>query len=222
SGFCHKLEAYLRAVSLPYTVVPVYPNSAPKGKVPYLGIDDFLVADSHLIIKQLKERGIGKDLNRGLTEPQQGESRAWQAWVEEVVYPCEIYERWQDDEGWAVTAAETFTHVRWPLRPLLAWYFRRRTTNALWYGGVGRHSLAEVYELEEEFVGALEDRLRDGREYFHGTGEMTEVDVVLYAFLVQGVSQGKGNRRFTELVRGRRLVREYARRLLSKLFPEYD
>ncbi|TFK57691.1 hypothetical protein OE88DRAFT_1671850 [Heliocybe sulcata] len=221
SGFCQKLESYLRANSIPYEDAAAYPFQAPKGKVPFVTLaDGEKMPDSHFIIRHLKATGLSKDLDAGLTPAQKADSRAWQAWLEEIIYPSMVYERWVDDRGYAETAKD-FQGSPWPLSSLLPWYFRRRITNGLYYQGVGRHSLDEVHTLEKEFVDALDAKFADGREYFHQTEAPTEIDVVLYAFLTQGLSQ-KGNAYFTGLVMEKKALKEFARKMLAKLHPEYE
>ncbi|EPQ61125.1 hypothetical protein GLOTRDRAFT_69355 [Gloeophyllum trabeum ATCC 11539] len=221
SGFCQKLDSYLRATSIPYENVPSYPFSAPKGKLPYITTPKGeVIPDSHFIIQHLKASGVSKDLDAELTPAQKGDSRAWQGWLEEVVYPCMVYERWVDDAGYAQTAAG-FNTIPWPFRAIVPWYFRRRITGRLKAQGTGQHSLEEVHTLEKEFVDALDAKFSDGREYFHQTATPTEVDVFIYGFLVNGLSQ-RSNAYFNKLVLGKVAIKGFVRRMLERLHPEYE
>ncbi|KZT22102.1 hypothetical protein NEOLEDRAFT_1138443 [Neolentinus lepideus HHB14362 ss-1] len=222
SGFCQKLESYLRATSVPYEYVTAYPFQAPKGKVPFVTMPSGeKIPDSHFIIRHLKATGVTKDLDADLTPAQKADSRAWQAWLEEIVYNCMVYERWIDDAGYVESAKEFQDQAPWPLGSLLAWYFRRRIRNALYYAGIGRHSIDEVHTLEKEFVDALDAKFADGREYFHETSSPTEIDIFLYAFITQGLSQN-GNPYFTGLVMEKRALKDFAKKMLEKLHPEYE
>lgn len=68
------------------------------------------VPDSHFIIQYLVEKKLIKDPDElaGLTTVQEAESRAFQAYVEEVLYLAILYDRWYVDENYAVATQEEF------------------------------------------------------------------------------------------------------------------
>ena len=222
SGYCQKLETYLRAASYKdYTLIGSLPFTAPKGKLPYIilthGASTTPIADSHFILKHLIQTGVVKDLDAGLSDSEKADSRAWQAWTEELVYPALCHTRWLRPENFA-TMSENVP-VPWVLKPILARYFRYRISSALYGHGVGRHSDEEIDILLKEYVDALENRL-EGREWFHGS-KLSGVDVVVYAFLVNAVGE-KGNPGYTKLILGRSRIKELIRRGTKLWFPEYE
>jgi glutathione S-transferase len=222
SGYCQKLETYLRAASFKdYTLVPSLPFTAPKGKLPYIilthGGSTTSIADSHFILKHLIQTEVVKDLDAELNESEKADSRAWQAWTEELVYPALCHTRWLRPENFA-TMSENLP-APWLLKPIVARYFRYRIGSALYGHGVGRHSDEEVDILLKEYVDALEKRM-DGRAWFH-ENNMSSIDIVIYAFLVNAVGE-KGNPDYTKLILGRPRIKELIRQGTRSWFPEYE
>ena len=127
------------------------------------------IPDSHFIIQYLVEKGIIKDPDElaGLTAAQRAESRAFQVYVEELLYLAIVYDRWCVDENYVVTSKETFGDTPWPVQSLLSWFFRRRVTGVLYSAGIGRHSPEEVHCLQKEALEALEAKYAE-HKYFHG------------------------------------------------------
>lgn len=158
-----------------------------------------------------------KDLDAGLSDSEKADSRAWQAWTEELVYPALCHTRWLRPENFAIMSENI--SVPWLLKPILARYFRYRIGSALYGHGVGRHSDEEIDILLKEYVDALENRL-EGREWLHGS-KVSSIDIVVYAFLVNAVGE-KGNPGYTKLILGRLRIKELIRRGTKLWFPEYE
>jgi len=226
SGFCQKLEAFLRYSKISYELRDTYPFNAPKGKVPYAEIthdgQTVTIPDSHFIIQYLVEKAIIKDPDElaGLTAAQKAESRAFQAYVEEVMYLAIVYDRWYLDENYAVTSREEFGNFSWPLRSFLPWFFRRRVKGVLYSAGVGRHSPEEVHRLQKEAFEALEAKYAD-HKYFHGGELPSRIDLTVYGFLANILSTDT-NPYFADLVLKSTVLRPFVRDMTQSLFPEYE
>ncbi|KAG0705684.1 hypothetical protein DFH29DRAFT_1077462 [Suillus ampliporus] len=80
SGFCPKLEAFLRSSGISYELGETFPMKAPKDKARR---ENRRCADSHFTIRYLVENGLVKDPDTVavLTPVQKGESIAWQAYI---------------------------------------------------------------------------------------------------------------------------------------------
>lgn len=223
SGYCQKLETFLRVSGFKdYTLHTMAPNQAPKGKLPYIEVvhDDGRIegiADSHFIVRHLIENQIVPDPDTNLTAAQRAESRAWQAWIEELIYPTVVYTRWGPPANFAATKAAL--PIPWYILPLVAWNLRRNILNALWVSGVGRHTDEERYRLLREYAEALEARL-EGAEFFHGD-EPTMIDMIVYGFIANALDQ-PGNPEYTALLLGSERLRRYTAVLTRKWFPEYE
>ncbi|OAX40176.1 hypothetical protein K503DRAFT_714963 [Rhizopogon vinicolor AM-OR11-026] len=226
SGFCQKLETFLRFSDISYELAETLPGKAPKGKVPFADIKHdgktVSVADSHFIIGYLVENGLIEDPDTvaGLTPVQKGESRAWQAYIEEVLYHAIVRDRWYIDENYAVTSQEIFGGMSWPVRPLLAWYLRRSVMQSIWNAGTGRHSQEEAQSLQKEAFEALEARM-SGHLYFHGGERPTRIDLTVYGFLANTLAT-EGNPYWASMVLGSSTLLGFTKKMTTSLFPEYE
>ena len=55
SAFCVKLETYLRMADISYELVYGEPREGPKGKIPWIDDDGYLLGDTTFIIDYLKK-----------------------------------------------------------------------------------------------------------------------------------------------------------------------
>lgn len=224
SPFCQKMETFLRATGIRYEVKYTLNSSAPKKKLPYITIDGDTanpLPDTHFIIKHLVQSRIAPDLDAPLSAAERADSRAWQAWTEELIANTVAYTKWIVDENYPTCRDETLVGFAWPIRYLLGAYVRWGISSALWGQGVGRHSEKEVRSLMQEWVDGLDAKLDDGREWFFGLGQPTIVDVTLYAFLANGVGGTKADPLFTHNICEKARLRAYIRRCTEAWFPEY-
>jgi glutathione S-transferase len=226
SGYCQKLETYLRASGFTnYTHAPTMASSAPKKKLPYItltlgeGATETLT-DSHFIILRLVALGVVRDMDSALTPQLRGESRAWIAWTEELVYPAIVDTRWKREHNYVQMVAGL--PVPGMLRGVLGWWLRRHITGALWTAGVGRHSDEDVNTLMREYMDALGVKLEACGGWFFGGEEPSKVDVVVWAFLANALELGHGNSEYTEMVMAREAIKRYVERGCRAWFPEYE
>jgi glutathione S-transferase len=239
SGYCQKLETFLRAsptLSGSYTEVQLdAPTKAPKGKLPYVVIRSSdnsdsgatTLADSHIIIQHLIQNGLTPSLDTALTPSQRAESQAFQIWTDELLYPAVVTTRfgydWPHnyDAFWTEFMNNTSLGVPRFLRPLILWQLRRGIMNSMHGHGVGRHSKAEVENRIQEWVDAVAVKLgEDGDKWFHGTEEPTLVDVVLSGFLMNSLSLDY-NKEFVDMVKEKKGVVKYTVKVVKRWFPEY-
>lgn len=224
SGFCQKLEAFLRFSGISYEVGETVPMKAPKGKVPFADIKHggktVTIADSHFIVRYLVENGLIQDPDTDLTAIQKGESRAWQAYIEELLYSAIVRDRWYLDENYAVTVEEIFGGMSWPLRPMISWFFRRKVKQSIWNAGMGRHSQEEAQSVQKEAFEALEARM-SGHLYFHDSEQPTRIDLIIYGFLANTLATN-GNPYWTDMVLRSSTLLAFTKRMTTLLFPEYE
>lgn len=220
SGFCQKVETFCRATGTKYECVATKPWSAPKKKLPYIVHDGNTVPDSTFIIQYLVSSGTSRDLDAPLTPRQKADSRAWQVYVEEFLYDCIVYTRWMDAKNYAVTVEENFGAMSWPIRRLLAFYFRRLVGNTMWTKGIGRHSPKEIEQLIREAMKNVEVLVGDGSQYIFGTDEPAVLDVVICGFCLNSLGSD-GNPLVNEPILGSSALVAYLKRMTEKLFPEY-
>lgn len=237
SGFCQKLETFLRAANFTsYTHAETWPDKAPKKKLPYIDLvsppgpdgttpTTTSIADSQLIIQSLVASGVCPDLDAPLTPLERADSRAWIAYTEELMYPALVTTRWYwgRDDNYASNLAG-LTQVPAVVRPVVGWLWRRKISGAMWTMGAGRHTPEEVDGMVREWMDAVEVRfgVEGGKGWWFGREEPTVVDVVVYAFLANIIGTGEGNREALGMVKERAATRAYIGRATRKWFPEYE
>ncbi|KAK6495102.1 hypothetical protein TWF481_003130 [Arthrobotrys musiformis] len=225
SGFCQKVECYLRFANVKYTQKDTLPFKAPKKKLPYVDIDGVIVPDSQFIVRYIKEKGIADlDKSAGLTQLQIVEGVAYRGYWEEAIYPAIVRSRWFDKENEAVIAQEVFGDLPFFLRIPLHWWFRRSLTNSLVAQGVGRHSDAETDIILREALESLEVRLTPSgttTEWFHKTATPADIDAVLSAMLIN-LCGTDSNPFCKNIILSSKILRGYMKRAAEGFFPEFE
>lgn len=181
SPLCMKLESYLRMAKLPYRIcTAVRAMEAPKKKLPFIQDDSYIISDSHLIIKYLKEK-YGDPLDENLSKDQQCQSILLQRLLEDHLYWTALYFRWQDPQGWEITREGFFKKPPQLTRKYIANKIRKYFLNELFMQGMGRHSNTEVAMLGIEDIQALSQALGQ-QSYFLGDNPHS-IDACAHAFL---------------------------------------
>ncbi|ASQ46609.1 glutathione S-transferase family protein [Legionella clemsonensis] len=181
SPFCLKIETYLRMAEMPYEIRFIMnPGKAPKKKLPYIKIDDKIIADSELIIDYLISK-FGDPLDRSLTPEQKALSVLLDSIFAERLYWIMCYSRWQNKDGWMHLKKDFFAKL-----PRLAKLFipnaaRHAMQKALAFQGMGRHTEAEIKQMGYKTLDAIATTLGE-KKYFHGD-ELTRIDATAFAFL---------------------------------------
>ena len=224
SGYCQKLETFFRACEYTkYEVVHSTISKAPKGKLPFIILDGKQhIADSHFIIRHLIREGRIKDLDQeaGLTPVQLAESRAWQAYIEELVYPAAGWTRFAYPENFEILKQEAFAKVPIPIRWILIPRVKSRVKKSLIIQGVGRHSQEEVDSIIEDFVENITARLHASNgEFFHGKSPSV-IDCVMYGNLVNALRM-KSNPAYIKLILSKEILKAYIACGTRLWFPEY-
>jgi len=229
SHFCQKLETYLRATSTSYEYAKELPFNAPKGKLPYVTLaSGEVLADSQFIIQRLSsDVSRDCDLDKHLTPARRAQSRAYTAYVDELIFPALVWHRASEPENWQELYREVFVaQLPWGLRDLAAAYQQRVYRLTAWYNGIGRHTPEEVRAILSEWVGGVEEILKSNKTderqaYMMGLDAPTLADVVVYSLLV--VSLGTRSNKFVwKRIMRSDILRLYVKRLTELWFPEYD
>jgi glutathione S-transferase len=180
SPFCTKLETYLRIAEIPYKLGKFSRGDAPKGKVPYVRLDDKLIGDSQLIIHELEKRLVAEgkpSLDAGMSAHDAAIGHVMRRTLEEGFYFVGIYLRWHADDGYAETAREFKKFVPGFVLPLV----RRAQRKKLHEQGTGRHTRDEIMQLGIADMDAAAELLGD-KPFLLGDHPRT-VDCTLHAFL---------------------------------------
>jgi len=180
SPFCAKLETYLRITEIPYSIGPFSRSKAPKGKVPFVGIDGGMLGDSQLIVEKLEKRlaAAGKTpLDAGIGPRDHAIAHMVRRTLEEGLYFVGLYQRWKRDDGYAHIKAAFKQFV-----PALAIPIVRRMTNKRLHAqGTGRHTYDEVMAIGSGDIDALAELLGE-RPFLLGDKPRT-IDCSVFGFI---------------------------------------
>jgi glutathione S-transferase len=181
SPFCMRVENFLRMTALPYDVKYVRdPRKAPKGKLPFIKIDGQIIADSEIIIDNLKLK-TNDLLDKGLNAEQKALGVLIENTLCEHLYWFLVYMRWQDDAGWLQIKSTYFNHLTGLEKFLIPSLVRKSTVKQLYSQGLGRHAREEVLTMGYKTIDALAEILGT-KKYFLGS-EPSSVDATAFAFL---------------------------------------
>lgn len=161
SAFCVKLETYLRMADIPYEIAPGDPREAPKGKVPWIDDNGHILGDSTFIIEYLKNKH-GDPVDGWLTPHQQAVGHATQKMIEESLYFVSSWNKWVEDEGFAIYSAELFAGMPAKQLEFVPPMVRKRAIDKLHAQGIARHERDDVYALGLADVQAFGELLGEG------------------------------------------------------------
>lgn len=181
SPFCLKMETYLRMAEIPYDIRFVMnPAKAPKGKLPFIKIDDKAIPDSEQIIDFLVNK-FGDPLDRDLTKEQKALSLLLDNTFSERLYWIMVYLRWQDDYGWLHLREAFFAKLPRFSKLFVPNLVRKQMKKALYLQGMGRHSAEEVKQMGYKTLDAIAVTLGE-KKYFHGD-DLSSIDATAFGFL---------------------------------------
>lgn len=185
SGFCLKLETWLRMAGLPYeNVYTMHLGRAPKGKFPFITDDHGVtVADSSLVIDHLT-RLHGVTLDAHLDPLQRAQSLLLQRTLEEHAYWCVLYFRWADERYWPATRDAFFGAMGAPYKWFVPRLARKGMLNQVKAAGVGRHTPEEITAMGMRDIDAIATVLGDKPFLF---GEPSSIDATAYGMLANVV-----------------------------------
>lgn len=182
SPFVLKLETWLRLAGLPSKSVGDYsPFTAPRGKAPWVTLEDgSTLSDSALIIEALSARPE-VTLDDHLTDADRARHLLIQRTVEDHLYWCVVYERWQRPEGFAIVKQRYFPKASPLMLPVITTMARRTAVGQLRAQGTGRHDWPDVERAAVADIRALSAALGDA-PFFGGASPAT-IDAVVYGAL---------------------------------------
>lgn len=181
SPYCSKLVFYLTLAKIPFETIQLQsPDSAPKGKLPFIEMDGKRIADSELIIDTLCAH-FGDKVDAHLKEEQRHLRTVYTRFFEEHLFWVRLYLAWQPEEHFAIIRPKMLRGVPFFIRPFVLARIRKRILRALDAQGMGRHSVDEVISFGIRAIEALEYFL-DDKPYFLGDAP-SSLDCTAYAFI---------------------------------------
>ncbi|CAJ0572528.1 unnamed protein product, partial [Mesorhabditis spiculigera] len=179
---CLAAQTFLRMAGLPYQLRQ-RPNAdfiSPTGKVPFLKLNETLIAEFAGIVGFVAQKGV--NLSGHLTETQSAEMMAHMSVIDLLLRNIEMWIVWRhDDTFWRTTAPRIASVFHWPLTVLLPRLRRRDMFSQLNDHDWGTKTLDEVLELADKAFRSLSLQLGTN-DYLMGE-QPTEADALLFGHL---------------------------------------
>lgn len=180
SPYCLKVETYLRMAGLEYRVKTLAdPRKAPRGKLPFIKLEDQVITDSALILRALCARG--SDLDGHLDAGGRARALIIARLCDEHLAVLTVYFRWIDDEGWEQIRPAFFAKLPAPLRLIVPGIIRRKLHQGYMAQGIGRHERDDLLSFAREDLQALNELL--GTAAFFGGAQPCSADASAYGVL---------------------------------------
>ncbi|HWA29734.1 MAG TPA: glutathione S-transferase family protein [Rhizomicrobium sp.] len=213
SPFVMKTEIHLKMAGVPYRFERASPQSAPKGKMPYIQVGAHRLGDSSFIRAHI-EKHHNFDFDAGLSTAERAQAWAIERMLEDHLYFALVNFRWLDDENWDKGPSHFFDGAPEGVAPAA----RNRVRDKIDHHGLGRHSHDEVIELADRSLAALSIILGD-KPYVMGE-DVTGVDATaagMIASVLTPFFTGELRRRAEQYAN---LV-AYRDRMFARFYPQF-
>ena len=210
SPFCLKVEMALTHLGREFEIIEESdPRKAPKGKLPYLLIDNQKMPDSELILEYLdKESGGG--LYGGLTPVEMAHGTAFTRLAEDHLYWMVVASRWLDDAWFPHISSGFFGYIPAPIRFLVSNIARRQVRQTYNLHGLGRHTMQEQAQFARRDMQAIAEVV--GEQNYITGARLSPFDFSV-ASLLAGMLDNKPATWVTELAQEFPALQEYAERI---------
>ena len=211
-----KLECFLRMAKLDYSAETVTTTGqSPKGKCPYIEDGEHTLGDSELIMDYL-EKQYAIELDNALSVEQKALSRAIQGMLDDRLYWCAVYSRWQDDRNWPKVRELFFGSLPFPMNKVVPTIARKSIIRQIYGQGMGRHSDNEIYAIGCADIIAIANILGT-KNYIHGS-QATRIDACVFSyianFLIAPFESPLGDE-----VKKHENLKAYSTRMMQAYFP---
>jgi glutathione S-transferase len=218
SPYVSKTEVQLQLAGLAYRKQQARPQQSPKGQVPFISDDGYLVADSTFIRAYLEQK-FDFDLDEGLSPVERAQAWAVERMIENHFGWTMAYTRWLMPENFAKGPAHFFDDAPEGVREELRGQVLERVGDALRAVGVGRHAPNEIFDLGDRSLASLSEILGEKRFLFGD--RPVGVDAAAFAMLAATMTPF-----FASPLRERALeylnLRAYVDRSMALFYPAFD
>ncbi len=213
SPFVMKSEVHLKMAGVPYRFERAAPNTAPKGKIPFIRVGAHRLGDSTFIRAHI-EREYRVDFDKSLSVEQRAQAWAIERMLEDHLYFAILQVRWIDDENWEKGPSHFFDGAPEGVAEAV----RERVRVKLEGHGLGRHREEEMMELGARSVAALSALLGD-KSFLFGD-EPSGADATAFAFAAATLTPffNSALRRRAE---GHGNLIAYRDRMMQRYYPQF-
>lgn len=198
SPFVAKLEARLRLEDVTYRTDTGSPKTAPRGKIPYIEVENNgtkdSIGDSTLITRSLIENGTLNDLNAHLSPTQKAHDFAIRALLEDKIYFYGMREKWVDN--YYMQRSGALGALPWPVQVVVGLIAYRSVSSTLYGQGTARYTDEEMMLMKQEAWDNVNapiveaKRLSEGRNgpfWLLGGDRPTEADATVFGFVASSL-----------------------------------
>lgn len=205
SPFCVKAAYLLNMAGVPWEREDkTDPRKMPHGKLPVIRAEGHLIADSDFIQSYLQSKG--HDFDKGLSDPDRANARAFIRLSEEHLYYHIVLDRWGNDLIWPEVRDTYFDTMPPGIRHLIAGSIRRNTLRGLHTQGLGRLTEEERLDRIAPDLDAIATRLWQGAFLFGGAP--TSADASVAPMLAAAVAT-PGETKLKALIQGNEVLMAY-------------
>lgn len=218
SPFAMKAMILLKMAGQPYTFKFCDPRRAPKRKGPFI-VDDGVTVPDTTFIRWHLEKKYGVDFDAGLDASQRATAWAFEKLCEDNLYWAALSERWMIDSNFYAGPKIFFDAVPAPLRGLVIRKVRADQRRNLYGQGLGRHTRAELMQIAEAGIAALDAHLGD-KPYMMGAAP-TSLDAVAFP-TVAACTVKTFETPLADMVAQRPRLAAYTQRCMTRWFPDFE
>lgn len=217
SPFVAKVITLLKMANINYEIGDSGLRNAPKGKIPYLTLDDGTKLGDSALIKEylIKEKGANFDNN--YDAPSLAIGLAFERLCEDHLYWILMHDRWEIDENFDKGARHFYDAVPEEKREQIIAIGREKAKNARISHGIGRHSDDEIFMLGKQDIDALADFI-GGKKFLLGD-KVCGYDAAVHAVL-WGISINYFKSQTGEYVRTKPDLMSYIKGMTELYYPE--
>jgi glutathione S-transferase len=168
SPFVTKAEILLKMAGVPYRTAKANFSKAPKGKIPYLALDDGTLLGDSTFIRRYLETQHGTNFDRTLSAAEKATALAFETMGEERLYWAVVDARWMSKANFAKGPKKFFDEAPAPIRPFVVMLISRAVKRNMKGQGLGRHSRPEIESLARRDLDAFSAFLAD-KPFLMGT-----------------------------------------------------
>jgi glutathione S-transferase-like protein len=186
SPFVLKVDCYYRMAGIEYTTVVKDDNlrHAPKGKLPFIDLENNLIPDSQWIIEAAQKAGA--DLDDHLSEHQKAIAYLITKSLDENLYFVLVYSRWAKDDTWPILKEGFFGSLPIPLKWILPKIIRNQVLKMLKGQGIAKHSDHEIQHVLRRSLDSLSTLLAE-KDFLFGENP-SSLDATAYGLLAEFIS----------------------------------
>lgn len=209
SPFCVKVAYLLNMAGLEWERVDLTdPRKMPFGKLPVIRDEGRLIADSDTIQIHLQAKGC--DFDKGLSDLDRANARAFTRMIEEHLYFHIVLDRWGNDEIWPKVREIYFAPMPPIIRTIVANGIRKNTLRGLNSQGMGRLNEDQRAERIMPDLEAITTRLWQGPFLFGS--KVSSADAAI-APMLEAAIVTPGDTKLKALVSSNEVLTSYVSRV---------